>query len=146
MKKVLLLIFALISLNAFSQLQGYIDSEGNLKPQYDAATANWGGNWRMPTKDELNELRTNCTWTWTTQNGVNGYKVEGLNGNHVFLPAAGLRSGSSLNCAGSYGDYWSSTLGDDYDYGAYRLDFDRISRYVYDDGRYVGQSVRPVLE
>ena len=146
MKKVLLLIFALVSLNTFSQLQGYIDSEGNLTPQYDAATANWGGNWRMPTKDELNELRTNCTWTWTTQNGVNGYKVEGLNGNHVFFPAAGYRFGSSLNVAGSEGSYWSSTP-DDYDgYYAYGLYFNSSNRYMYYSGRHYGLSVRPVLE
>ena len=66
MKKVLLLIFALVSLNAFSQLQGYIDSEGNLTPQYDAATVNWGGSWRMPTRAEQQELIDDCTWIWTT--------------------------------------------------------------------------------
>ena len=70
------------------QSQGYIDGEGNLNPQYDAATANWGGDWRMPTKAELNELLNNCTWTWTTQNGHKGYKVTGPNGNSIFLPAA----------------------------------------------------------
>ena len=142
MKKVLLLIFALISLNAFSQLQGYIDSEGNLTPQYDAATANWGGNWRMPTKDELNELRTNCTWTWTTQNGVNGYKVEGLNGNHVFFPVTGCRNGSSLNNADD-GYYWSSMSYGDFAYSFYfNSDYHNMGSYF----RFCGQSVRPVLE
>ena len=76
---------------SISQLesQGYIDGAGNLNPQYDAAAANWGGDWRMPTVAEMWELINNCTWTWTTQNGVSGYNVEGPNGNSIFLPAAG---------------------------------------------------------
>ena len=105
------------------QSQGYIDSNGNLTAQYDAATANWGGDWRMPTYDELNELRTKCTWTWTTQNGVNGYKVTSkTNSNYIFLPAAGFRDGSSLDSAGGYGYYWSSTS-NGLSNGAYRLYF-----------------------
>ena len=125
------------------QSQGYIDSEGNLTPQYDAATANWGGNWRMPTYAELNELNTQCTWEWiTTTNGVNGYKVTGPNGNSIFLPAAGNRVGSSLY-AGSYGCYWSSTP---LDYGAYYLGFGSSSLGMVNEGRNDGRSVRPVLE
>ena len=128
------------------QSQGYIDSEGNLTAQYDAATANWGGSWRMPTKAEYNELLNNCTWTWTTQNGVNGYKVTGPNGNSIFLPAAGYRGASSLYHAGSYGYYWSSSPNDDYDYYAYRLFFNSSCHYMDYGYRYFGQSVRPVLE
>ena len=146
MKKVLLLIFALVSLNTFSQLQGYIDSEGNLKPQYDAATVNWGGSWRMPTREEQQELIDDCTWIWTTLNGVNGYRVVGPNGNSIFLPAAGNRDGSSLNIAGSLGLYWSSTPSVYYDYGAYGLDFGSSSHYMDYDNRDLGLSVRPVLE
>jgi hypothetical protein len=59
----------------------------------------------MPTNDEIQELIDNCIWTWTSMNGVNGYKVEGPNGNSIFLPAAGYRFGSSLNEAGSRGTY-----------------------------------------
>ncbi len=125
------------------QSQGYIDSNGNLTAQYDAATANWGGYWRMPTYDELNELCTNCTWTWTTQNGVNGYNVEGPNGNSIFLPAAGYRSGSSLYFDGSFGYYWSSTPIDDY---AYYLYFFSFNQYMDFSSRYDGLSVRPVYE
>ena len=127
------------------QTQGYIDGDGNLTPQYDAATVNWGGSWRMPTREEQQELIDDCTWTWTTQNGVNGYKVEGLNGNHVFLPAAGYRDGSSLYYAGSRGDYWSSTPCDNY-YYAYYLYFYSSDRYVSSNRRGYGRSVRPVLE
>ena len=129
------------------QEQGYIDGEGNLTPQYDAATVNWDGGWRMPTKSEQEELLDNCTWTWTTQNGVNGYNVTGPNGNSIFLPAAGYRFKPSLNNAGGNGYYWSSTHYDYYicDY-AFRIDFDSVDRFVYEYGRYYGQSVRPVIE
>ena len=130
------------------QSQGYIDGEGNLTSQYDAATANWGGSWRMPTYDELNELRTKCTWTWTTQNSVKGYKVKGPSGASIFLPAAGFRDGSSLNDAGYDGNCWSSTpndyLGSD---RAYYLSFSSDAHYMnYYGHRGNGLSVRPVLE
>ena len=68
-----------------------------------AAHVNWGGSWRMPTKEEQDELRNNCTWTWTSQNGVNGRLVTGPNGKSIFLPAAGVRGGACLHNAGSYG-------------------------------------------
>ena len=125
--------------------QGYIDSEGNLTAQYDAATANWGGTWRMPTYAEFNELRNNCTWTWTTQNGVNGYNVEGPSGNSIFLPAGGYRYGSSLNFAGGCGYFWSSTPDEIYDY-AYGLYFGSGPHSMGYYGRNLGRSVRPILE
>ena len=128
------------------QSQGYIDSEGNLTSQYDAATANWGGDWRMPTYDELNELRNRCTWTWMTQNGVYGYNVEGPNGNSIFLPAAGLRDGSSLLLAGSSGYYWNSTPNEIFGGSAYGLSFYSDYHYVSNYGRYDGRSVRSILE
>ena len=122
----------------------FIDGEGNLTSQYDAATANWGGNWRMPTLDELNELKTNCTWTWGIQDGVNGYKVEGPNGNSIFLPAAGYRSGSSLYNAGSNGCYWSSAPY--YNNDAFYLYFRSSSRSVGNNYRNGGHTARPVRE
>ena len=61
----------------------------------------------MPTKAEQDELRNNCTWTWTTQNGVNGYKVVGPNGNSIFLPAAGYMYEGTLYGAGSVCFFWS---------------------------------------
>ena len=128
------------------QSQGYIDSEGNLTPQYDAATVNWGGSWRMPTYGELRELNKKCTWEWINTNDFKGYKVTGPNGNSIFLPAAGYRNGSSLYDAGSYGDYWSSTPNDDNDYYAYLLVFKFDLHDMYDFNRLNGQSVRPVLE
>ena len=128
------------------QSQGYIDSEGNLTSQYDAATANWGGDWRMPTYDELNELRNRCTWTWTTQNGVNGYNVEGPSGASIFLPAAGDRFGSSLLYAGSSGYYWSSTPSEGNDLSADILRFYSGSHDMSGYARFEGHSVRSILE
>ena len=120
------------------------DIAGN--PQYDAATANWGSAWRMPTYSEQNELLNNCTWEWTTLNGVNGRRVTGPNGNSIFLPAAGSRLGTSSYNVGSNGDYWSSTPYEDDDYYAYYLYFLSDSFVRRWDDRYYGQSVRPVLE
>ena len=120
------------------------DIKGN--SNYDAARANWGGNWRLPTKAERQELIDKCNWTWITQNGKNGYKVTGPNGNSIFLPAAGFRYGSSLYFAGSCGYYWSSSpyeSGSDY---AYYLGFNSSFQGMNDDFRYIGQSVRPVIE
>ncbi len=120
------------------------DIRGN--SQYDAARANWGGTWRLPTKAELEELTNKCTWKWTTQNGVKGYKVTGPNGNSIFLPAAGYRYGSSLCRAGEYGDYWSSSPDGGDGNGAYGLRFGSGTQRVGWNGRSLGRSVRPVSE
>ena len=128
------------------QSQGIIDGDHNLTPSHDAATANWGGTWRLPTKAEMEELKNNCTWEWTVQGGKNGYKVTGPNGNNIFLPAAGYRDGSSLYYAGEYGYYWSSTPNDSDGSHAWGLYFDGGGQDVGDCYRYDGQSVRPVAE
>ena len=112
----------------------------------DAARANWGGSWRMPTREEQDELRQQCTWTWTTQNGVNGYKVTGTNGNSIFLPAAGCRYDSSLDDAGSLGYYWSSSLNTGNPGGAWYVYFVSDSVHRYSNDRYCGFSVRPVFQ
>ena len=123
---------------------GIVDNKKILDLSDDAAAVNWGGDWRMPTKDEQDELRKQCTWIWTTQNGVSGYKVTSKsNGNSIFLPA-GYRLGSSLDGAGSGGYYWSSSLYTDNLCSAYGLYF----YWSYVDwsygNRYYGFSVRPV--
>lgn len=121
------------------------DIAGN--SSYDAATANWGGDWRMPTEKEMRELIDKCTWTWTTQNGVKGYKVTSkTNGNSIFLPAAGVRYGSSLYFAGSLGYYWSSSPNEGFDRSAYRLYFLSDIHGMSSYGRGDGLSVRPVVE
>ena len=128
---------------------GTIDNKIKLELTDDAANVNWGGNWRMPTKAEQDELRntSNCTWTWTIQNGVNGYKVTSKrNGNSIFLPAAGYRYVDNLSNAGSDGYYMSSSLsnaGSDYAYYVYFYSDDVDWNDSY---RYVGLSVRAVCE
>ena len=113
----------------------------------DAAKKKWGGTWRMPTADEFQELVDNCTWTWTTQGGHDGYKVTSKkNGNSIFLPAAGYRYGSSLGNAWTDGRYWSSTPNASNSNDAYILDFISSSHYVGNYNRYYGRSVRPVSE
>ncbi len=124
---------------------GFYDDKTILDPEDDAAVANWGGSWRMPTKAEQDELRTKCTWEWKELNGKKGYKVTGPNGNFIFLPAAGYRLYSSLFDAGSDGSYWSSSPFSDCSDGAYSLRF--YSGFVdwYEgNGRIFGQSVRAV--
>ena len=127
-----------------SSKYGSVDKKTVLDLEDDAAHANWGGSWRMPTTDEQDELRTKCTWEWRTLNGVNGYRVTGPNGNSIFLPAAGYRHYSFLNDAGRDGYYWSSSLYLNSDNYAYYL---RFGSGVTNYGSYYrdyGLSVRAV--
>ena len=82
-----------------------------LEPEDDAAQVHWGGKWRMPTKEELTELRLSCTWEWITINGITGNKVTGPNGNSIFLPAGGSYNtfDDQLNSVGIHGWIYSST-------------------------------------
>jgi len=128
---------------------GTVDNKTVLDLEDDAARANWGGAWRMPTDAEWTELRDNCTWTWTDD--YNGTGVAGrivtskINSNSIFLPAAGCRDFDGLNDAGVYGCYWSSSLDTDNPDRAWVVYFD--SDYVNNNSsiRDYGQSVRPVL-
>ena len=112
---------------------------------YDVAHVKWGGSWVMPTKEQQDELWNNCTYEWTTENGVNGGKFTSKkNGGSIFLPAAGYRDDSDLYGAGSNGYYWSSTRNPSYTNSAYFLVFYSGYTYASYDYRYYGQSVRPV--
>jgi len=122
------------------------DISGNV--QYDAARANWGGSWRLPTEAEMQELVDKCDWTWTTQGGHNGYKVTSkTNGNSIFLPAAGCCYESLLDGVLKIGSYLSSTPHHSRNgSAAYFLGF-----YIdnYNVGRFdrsLGRSVRPVTK
>ncbi|MCR5658495.1 MAG: hypothetical protein K6G25_04135 [Bacteroidales bacterium] len=123
---------------------GFTDNLTTLQPSDDAATAQWGSGWRMPTKGEWDELFQNTTHVWTTQNGVNGRLFTAPNGNSLFLPAAGYRNGTSLGNAGTLGYYWSCSLYTGNPYYAWTLDFDSGDFFMLDYSRYRGQSVRPV--
>ena len=114
--------------------------------EYDVAHVKWGGDWVMPTLDDIKELLDNCTSEWTKLNGVNGMKFTSKkNGNSIFLPAAGSRWNGGLY-AGKRGCYWSSTQYPAHLYSAYSMDFDSGSaNWSYNDYRSGGQSVRPVV-
>ena len=127
---------------------------------YDVARKQWGSTWRLPTEAECRELRVNCTCDWAAQNGVYGFKLTSkVNGQSIFLPAAGYRSGTSLDNASSRGYYWSSTPSASDTYDAYYLHLYNFSLddsepdYVKSASFYVitylrskGISIRPVTE
>ena len=132
-----------------SSIYGTVDTKTQLEIADDAARANWGGTWRMPTIDELTALNDKCTWKWTTINDVVGYKVTATNGNKLFLPAAGYRNETGLNSDGSSGCYWSSSL--------YPSSLANCARVLYSHSnghntsyssvsRCCGLSVRPVTD
>lgn len=140
-----------------------------LDPKDDAAKYQWGGNWRMPTTDEQQELVDKCYWVWTSDyngTGVKGYIVykaknatdkgkysssytpaatyDVTTDTHIFLPAAGVCDGTSLYFAGSCGDYWLSSLCTSGPYLAYGLSFGSSSVYWSNYNRRYGHSVRAV--
>ena len=118
---------------------GFTDNKTTLEPEDDAAYFNWGGSWRMPTDAEWTELREQCTWTLTTQNGIDGYRVASkTNSNSIFLPAMLYFYDNVL------GYYWSSSLNEDRPNGAWGLIFDSDDVGRDDDDRYNVLSVRPV--
>lgn len=123
---------------------GIVDNKTTLEAADDAATANWGDEWRMPTYDEFSELIDKCTWTWI-KNGVKGYKITGPNGNSIFFPAAGYVGDGGLNDTVYYGRYWSSSL-DYYSKCALFLTFYLSYREMDYDYRYYGYTVRAVVK
>ena len=124
-----------------------VDNKTVLDPEDDVAHVKWGGTWRMPTEAEQDELCNNCTWTWTTQNGVEGCRVTSkTNGNSIFLPATGYRSGTEINYSGALGYCWSSSLVSSFSNNAYYLYFGSNDRDWGNYNRYNGLSVRPVCD
>ena len=118
--------------------------------KYDAARANLGGSWRMPTKDEFKELYDNCISEWTTQNDVEGRMFfSRINGSTVFFPAAGYYIESMLINEGSNGSYWSSSLNSLIlqAYYAHEFSFNSITAIPQNyDNTFLGFTVRPVLD
>jgi TonB family protein len=123
---------------------GKIDNKTVLEPQDDVAHVKWGGTWRMPTNEEIDELLKECTWEWTNRRGVDGYRVIGPNGKSIFLPFAGCCPGSETFSRGSFGYYWSSSLHCDNCVDAYYLLFSSYEPNWSHTSRGRGQSVRPV--
>lgn len=124
--------------NKFISIGDVISGSG-----YDAAYMTWGDGWRMPTKADFEELRDCCFWTWTTLNGVNGYKVESYNGNSIFLPAAGGFY-ETPNSVGECCYYWSGTIKEGSALYANYLIAKSYSYKVDYANRHNGYPIRPV--
>ena len=128
---------------------GFTDELTTLEAEDDAATQNWGGNWRMPTIAEWWELINNCDWVWT--DNYNGTGVAGrivasrTNGNSIFLPAAGCHYYSETYLVGNYGRYWLSSLDTSTPYNALLASFDSGTVNKLNDFRIYGLPVRPVI-
>ena len=131
---------------------GIGDPDGltTILPEDDVALVKWGGNWRIPTLEDIQELLENCTAIWTTQNGVNGClftsKKSGFTDKSVFLPAVGDRYEDYISNPGTYGAYWSSDLYTVQPNGAYSLRLEESGASIKDYGhRFRGFAIRPVL-
>ena len=137
-----------------SNLTKYNSTDGltTLEPSDDAATVNWGGKWKMPTVDQINELLNteNCTNEWVenyNNSGVNGRLFTSVrNGNKLFAPTAGGCDGGSLNYVGERGYVWSCALSSDDEVCAQDLGFGRGNAGLdYYCVRCCGLSVRAVF-
>lgn len=123
---------------------GFTDGKTTLEPEDDAATVNMGGNWRMPTSKEAKELVDNCTWKWTSRNGINGYEVKSkTNGNSIFLPTAGYNNSFNI---GKAGYYWLSSISTAYTYFGVDLSFNSSYFSAGANYRYYGWTIRAVCE
>jgi uncharacterized protein YjdB len=126
--------------------EGFVDGKTELEPDDDAAYVNWGPAWRMPSIEQLEELINSdyTTTEWTTQNGVNGYKITSKsNGNFIFLPAAGMYEVISWGRPG-FGYYWSRTLVINSEGGARSVNFGSNQIISSSGLRSYGWSIRPV--
>lgn len=123
----------------------FTDTLTTLTPDDDVAYVKWGGDWRMPTQADFDELLNNCDWVWTTQNGVKGYKVTSRKDSSlsIFMPVAGYRQGTMIP-PNSGGKYWSSSLYTDTPDRAWTLSFNSVAQHIGYEQRIYGLSVRPV--
>lgn len=133
--------------NELFGFKGFVDGKNVLDAEDDVAAVLWGGNWRMPTKLEVQELIDNCEWEWTLQNGVKGCRVASkVNGNSIFLPAAGSMEDDELISESINGCYWTKSLHEKVTNSAYQLLFGISYRNAYYSYRNNGYVVRPVCK
>lgn len=123
---------------------GFTDDLVILQPGDDAATVNWGRDWRMPTKDDFWELFNNTRYIWMTKNGVCGMLFYASNGNAIFLPAAGIGYDKGIGSPGEVGSYWTSLLDTGFTSMSWHLQFDSKDIGTWWTERKYGLSVRPV--
>ena len=116
-----------------------------LQPEDDAAHCELGDQWRIPTKGEVEELIQNTSMTKTTQNGVDGFDlVSQVNGNHLFIPAAGYKLGDVVYRSGQEGEFWTADLGTEQPFYAGIFLLRETQKQITEDLRYIGNSIRPV--
>ena len=138
------------SWETYNNLASYTRDEqiAELDINKDVANIKLGGNWRIPSVNDFNELLHHCTWIWTKIKGVAGYKVtskeKGFTDNYIFLPAAGYIDNETSSGIGSFGAYWSRTIAKDYSLGANYLYLNSDASGITDYYRRCGHSIRPV--
>ncbi len=125
---------------------GVEDNLTILSLEDDAAHVIWGGNWHIPTSDDIKELVEKCTWTWVKHGDTNGYEIKGANGKSIFIPAAGERSGNEHRFLNTGGRIWTSTLASDDPRHAQYLLFYGGEHSLKDFNRYYGLTIRPVTK
>ena len=124
--------------------EGKVDSLTTLELEDDAAYVQWGGNWRIPTREEWIELRNTCTWTYTRENGIKGWKATAPNGNCIFFPLGGGCMFNENETINHVGYYRSSSLGEKYSGSTYIVIM-RTDEVTWSNGsRQGGLSIRPV--
>ncbi|MCQ2199863.1 MAG: hypothetical protein MJZ19_09130 [Paludibacteraceae bacterium] len=135
------------SLTYNKENDGFVSSEGNLAATYDVATQTWGSSWRMPTREDYQELYNNCDFSTLIINGVEGYKIKSRqegNDNWIFIPISGYYYNANVLSKGWSGYYWSSTAKDEKT--AYVSRFSDLNIVTYSSDKYQGCTVRPVSE
>ena len=142
--------------NGYYDWNTYIHCDGSMETchdlgsdisgtQYDVAHVRYGSNWQMPTREQFEELLSNCNLEWTTLNGVRGYKFKSKhNDNSIFLPAAGDRKKDEFCDVDSHGAYWYSSLDSSELHQAFELYFSSGSAGTYLYYRNFGMSIRAV--
>ena len=132
---------------SYGGYNGFMDNKTNLDLDDDVAHVKWGGNWRMPTSIEQEELRDQCTWSWTCLNGINGYTVtskkKGYEDRWIFVPSGGIYVGDKIENMGSMGFIWSSSL-TSRPWSSYVLFMGMSDIKASRHFRYYGHNVRPV--
>lgn len=123
---------------------GIVDGLFELSSNDDIAALTLGKDWRIPSKDNMEELLSCCSWKVETKNGIYGWRVTGTNGNSIYLAAAGSASGNRVAGVGEFGRYWTSTLHEGGNCSAYNLRFNRATCELVDDTRFYGRTIRPI--
>lgn len=124
---------------------GFVDNKNELDPEDDAAHVKWGGDWQMPTREDVYELRFNCTWTEVRQNGIRGFKVTGANGNSIFLPTVSYFVMSNDRNTDGYKFGWTKSLSGEQAYTLYYYPKDGRNVSGCSSYRSDGYPIRPVM-